>query len=625
MQAFNKKYLIVGLFSVLILISVGILFYSILESGEEKDSNPEGSMIFVKGGTFSMGIDPDSIYYNCSPVHRVTLSDFYIGKYEVTQGEWEQIIGNNPSLHKDINKPVERVGWYDAIEFCNRKSIREGLEPCYTIDKVNKDPYNVNKIDTLKWTINCNWKASGYRLPTEAEWEYAAKGGDKSRGYIYSGSNNLEESGWYADISGEEILDSEEMLKSLGHRNATAKMFENCCESHKVGEKKPNELGIHDMSGNVFEWCWDNYARDYYALGPERNPAGTVNCFKTIIRGGSYISNPTTCTPWIRAFYDRTITKFDVEIGFRVVRSSVTQKENSENISSADSVTKQSVLKDSSSTTDIPNFIHVEGGYFRMGDLYGLNSENIVHNVELSDFYISKYEVTQKEWYDIMKKNPSLFKGDNLPVECVSWYEAVEYCNKRSIIEELEPYYTIDKNNSDPNNKNENDNNKWLVTCNRNANGYRLPTEAEWEYAARGGKHSKNFAFSGSNDLDEVGWYNNNSGDKIIDFTSIIHSNIEKMSQVMLENHNKSHQVGEKLPNELGLCDMSGNVWEWCWDWYEESYYNYSQTEDPIIPLFIVIVRDFAPFCRILVVINTINRYQTFIQTQCIAICQSVV
>ncbi len=212
----------------------------------------------------------------------------------------------------------------------------------------------------------------------------------------------------------------------------------------------------------------------------------------------------------------------------------------------------------SSCSREIPaDFVLVKGGTFinTKSNLYGKGAK-------ISDFFIDKYEVTQKEWVEVMESNPSEFKGDNLPVETISWYNCVEYCNKRSIREGLKPYYNIDKNKKDPNNQIEIDSIKWTVTINVGADGYRLPTEVEWEYAAGGGQMSRSYIYSGSNYIDTVAWYWRNSGDTFLKgFWSW--STIER-------NRCKTKPVGGKEPNEIGLYDMSGNVREWCEDWYED-------------------------------------------------------
>jgi formylglycine-generating enzyme required for sulfatase activity len=186
------------------------------------------------------------------------------------------------------------------------------------------------------------------------------------------------------------------------------------------------------------------------------------------------------------------------------------------------------------------NMVPVPAGTFQMGSNNGDRDEKPIHQVTISKpFYMGKYEVTQKEWVEVMGSNPSYFKGDNLPVENVSWYGVIDYCNKRSVKEGLTPAYTVSGS---------------TVTWNKNANGYRLPTEAEWEWAAKGGgKDSTITEYSGSNSADGVAWYSSNSG-------------------------GKTHPVGTKSPNSLGIYDMSGNVWEWCWDW-SGSYSSGAQTD----------------------------------------------
>lgn len=206
--------------------------------------------------------------------------------------------------------------------------------------------------------------------------------------------------------------------------------------------------------------------------------------------------------------------------------------------------------------------VFVKGGTF-----INTHSNYYGKAVIISDFYIDKYDVTQKEWAKVMGSNPSKFIGDNLPVEMVNWYDAIEYCNKRSIQEGLHPYYNIDKSRKDPHNLpdpkfGELDKIKWTVTINSHANGYRLPTEAEWEYAAGGGRQSKSYIYSGSNDVDEVAWYWRNSGDHYLEGYWYWPN--------LVQNHDRPRPVGSKLPNELGLYDMSGDVREWCWDWYGE-------------------------------------------------------
>jgi formylglycine-generating enzyme len=212
------------------------------------------------------------------------------------------------------------------------------------------------------------------------------------------------------------------------------------------------------------------------------------------------------------------------------------------------------VFVNSCSQTEKDDFVLVKGGLFvnTKSNYYG-------KDIEITDFYISKYEVSQKDWIEVMGNNPSEFKGDNLPVETITWYDCIEFCNKKSLKSGLKPYYHIDKNKKDLNNNDNRDDIKWEVSVDNEANGYRLPKVTEWEYASGGGQLSKSYTYSGSNDLDKVAWYWINSGDKVL-------SGFWAWS-IVQKNNCKTKPIGSKDPNELGLYNMSGNVREWCWDW----------------------------------------------------------
>lgn len=211
----------------------------------ERPPVPEG-FVLVEAGSFQMGsADGRSTE---KPVHGVTIGKaFYMSKHEVTQRRWREVMGTNPSHFKGNNLPVENVRWYDAVEYCNRLSKKEGLIPAYRISGKN-----------VTWHPSAN----GYRLPTEAEWEYAARGGNRSRSYTYSGSNSAGDVGWYKDNSGS--------------------------KTHEVGLKRSNELGLHDMSGNVYEWCWDWYGENYYGSSPSSGPRGPSGGSGRVVRGGSW-------------------------------------------------------------------------------------------------------------------------------------------------------------------------------------------------------------------------------------------------------------------------------------------------------------------------------------------------
>ena len=525
-------------------------------------------MMLVEGGTFTMGATAEQgsdAYDDEKPTHNVTLSSYYMGETEVTQALWQAVMGGNPShFTGDSQRPVETVSWNDCQEF----------------------------ITALNGLCAGQLNGKHFSLPTEAQWEYAARGGNKSQGYKYSGSNTLGNVAWYDDNSG----------------NTT----------HAVGTKQANELGLYDMSGNVLEWCSDWYGS--YGSSAQTDPTGPATGSYRVGRGGSWYDVARNCRVSDRLYGSPDPTDDDLGLRLALVTNensnpllpTVTTSQVSDitqvsavsggNVTDdgGSAVTERGICWSTSQNPTINNshvangtgtgsftcqmtgltagtkyyvrayaknsqgtaygsevsfttqsswenitytftvngvsfqMLPVEGGTFTMGATAEQGSdandnEKPTHSVTLSSFYMGETEVTQALWQAVMGSNPSWFIGSNLPVEKVSWNDCQNFINKLN------------------------------QQCASQLNGrqFRLPTEAQWEYAARGGKQSHGYKYSGSNTLDNVAWYTDNSG-------------------------STTHAVGTKTPNELGIYDMSGNVWEWCSDW-KGSYGSGAQT-DPTGP-----------------------------------------
>ncbi|MEK3884623.1 SUMF1/EgtB/PvdO family nonheme iron enzyme [Paenibacillus sp. PL2-23] len=251
-------------------------------------------LVYVEGGAF---VHSGSNYYYTGEA----VASFYMGKYEVTQQEWTAVMGGNPSGFRGERLPVEMISWYDAVVYCNQRSALEGLEPYYRIDKSKKDTANRSEFDSMKWTVEINAGANGYRLPTEAEWEYAAGGGQASGSYTYSGSNEVDEVAWYWRNAGEQALTGDWSWPAIeNNRNRT----------HAVGSKGPNELGLYDMSGNVREWCWDWYAE---------NGQSAETGSHRVVRGGGWMGDVSNTEPAFRGKFDAN--GFGPDQGFRIARS----------------------------------------------------------------------------------------------------------------------------------------------------------------------------------------------------------------------------------------------------------------------------------------------------------------
>lgn len=219
------------------LSGANICFKVVANSGRFTVNGVSFEMVRVEGGTFRMGATSEQgsdAWGDEKPVHSVTLSGYYIGKTEVTQALWQAVMGSNPSRFEGSDLPVECVSWNDCQEF---------------IQKLNR------------------LTGRNFRLPTEAEWEFACRGGNNSRGYKYSGSNNLGSVAWYDGNSGG--------------------------KTHPVATKSPNELGIYDMSGNVLEWCADWYGD--YSSGAQTNPKGPYGGSSRVYRGGGWCGSVGSC------------------------------------------------------------------------------------------------------------------------------------------------------------------------------------------------------------------------------------------------------------------------------------------------------------------------------------------
>jgi formylglycine-generating enzyme required for sulfatase activity len=408
-------------------------------------------------GTFMMGSPADEKDRNADETrHQVTLTDlFWLGKTEVTQAQWEALMGSNPSKFKRNDRPVDTVSWNDAMSFCKKLTEREaGRLPA----------------------------GYEYCLPTEAEWEYACRAGSTGP---YAGTGRLDEMGWYEDNSAGRTL--------------------------PVAQKQPNAWGFYDMQGNVWEWCRDLY-ENYPAAAVIDPVAGAGTARVGVIRGGGWCNVASVC----RAAYRRKYVqeKAYMILGFRVALVPTGSKAVQKHQEPA------AAIRDIFLSVNVKlELLPCPAGTFSMGSPAGetgRQDNEIQHLVTLSKpFWLGKTETTQAQWQALMGDNPSFFKGMTLPVEHVGLANISLFCQKLTRQERAAGRLPVGYE-------------------------YRLPTEAEWEYACRAGSSGP---YAGSGRLDDMGWYGANSG-------------------------GRTRPVAGKQPNAWGFFDMHGNVLEWCQDRY---------------------------------------------------------
>jgi len=236
------------------------------------------NMVSIPPGQFTMGTADGPI--DTKPAHLVKVDHFLMDQNEVTQEIYEKVVGNNPARRKNPQNPVEQVTWTAAAKFCNARSMQEGRKPCY---------------DTNTWV--CDFSVNGYRLPTEAEWEYAYRSGASTPFFFGSGPEDLKSFAWFQG-------------------NSQSK-------PHPVGQRRPSSWGLYDMAGNVWEWCNDFYGVKYYRQSPAENPRGPEQGEKRVLRGGAWSTSADSCSAFVRNCDEAGLTDVCLTMdsnGFRCVR-----------------------------------------------------------------------------------------------------------------------------------------------------------------------------------------------------------------------------------------------------------------------------------------------------------------
>jgi formylglycine-generating enzyme required for sulfatase activity len=584
----------------------------------------------ISAGVFTMGDALDGI--GDAPLRQVTVSAFYMAQRETTKALWDEVRAWGASRGytdlpvgggKTANHPVHTVSWFDIIKWCNARSEKEGLTPCYT---VGGSPQRTGTATPV-----VNWTAKGYRLPTEAEWEKAARGGLNGKRFpwgdtlTHSQANYQSDSAYAYDIS---PTRGYHPTYSVGNAPYTS----------PVGSFAANSYGLYDMSGNVWEWCWDWSGNP--DTGSPSDPRGASSGTYRVYRGGSWSNVAIHCRVADRLHNIPSNT--NINLGFRVVLYADPSARTAPIVTTGAAVpgdgagtfiVSGSVTSDGGSpvtargvvyglvpeptltssmaspsgagsgdfSSNLNNlvldttyyarayatnvvgtrygaeitfktapatpvgFALIPAGPFQMGDIFaeGATDERPVRTVNVSAFYMGKTEVTKAEWDEVRDWGVSRGytdlaagggKASTHPVQTVSWGDVIKWCNARSEKDGLEPVYTVNGAVLRTGTT--------VPTVNWGAKGYRLPTEAEWEKAARGGLNGKRFPWSDTITHSQANYVSEIAYAYDISPTRGFHPTYAVGSQPY------TSPVGSFAANVYGLHDMVGNVWEWCWDWY---------------------------------------------------------
>ncbi len=293
-------------------------FYRV--KAEPVSQAPEG-MVPIPGGTFAMGDSLGDGFSYELPVHEVAVSPFYMAETEVTKEEWDAVHAwaldhgyffRQAGSGKAANHPVQYVEWYDAVKWCNARSEREGLTPCYYVDAGKTTVYRTGRVDIENAWVR--WDADGYRLPTEAEWEYAARGGAAGLRFSWDDADRIshDRANYYAIVS----YAYDESYPAGYHPDyrTGVKPY-----TSPAGAFPANAYGLYDMTGNVREWCWDRYDAAYYASSPAQDPRGPDSGGNRVQRGGAWGNDARQSRAAFRSSYWPDGANYF--LGFRTVRT----------------------------------------------------------------------------------------------------------------------------------------------------------------------------------------------------------------------------------------------------------------------------------------------------------------